>query len=70
MAQRLHPSNWSGSLATKLESRLRLLEQLPLVDTPGLANAFNEAKTFLQKRIVAERKREADDYRNRGRRFE
>jgi hypothetical protein len=70
IAQQLHPRSWSGSLATKLESRLRLLEQLPLSDAPGLANALNEAKSFLQKRIAAERKREAEDNRNRGGRFE
>ena len=70
IARQLHPSSWSGSLATKLEFRLKLLEQLALGDTPGITNAFNEAKSFLQKRIVAERKREADDYRSRGRRFE
>jgi hypothetical protein len=70
IVRRLHPTGWSGSLATKLESRLKLLEQLALGDTPGLAEAFNEAKALLQHRITAERKREADEDRNRSGRFE
>ena len=70
IVQRLRPMSWSGSLATKLESRLKLLEQLPLGDVPGLAEAFNEAKALLQERVAAERKREADDDRGRSGRFE
>lgn len=70
IVQRLYPTGWSGSLATKLESRLKLLEQLPLGDAPGLAEAFNEARALLQERITAERKREADESRGRGGRFE
>lgn len=70
IVQRLHPRSWSGSLATKLESRLKLLEQLPLGDTPRLVEAFNEAKALLQQRITAARKREADEDRSHSARFE
>ena len=55
IVQRLRPMSWSGSLATKLESRLKLLEQLPLGDVPGLAEAFNEAKALLQERVAADK---------------
>jgi hypothetical protein len=70
IVQRLRPTSWSGSLATKLESRLKLLERLPLNDRPGLQGAFNEAKAALLERIDRKRKREADEDRHRSRRFE
>jgi hypothetical protein len=70
IVQRLYPMSWSGSLATKLELRLKLLEQLPLGDAPGLADAFSEAKAVWRERIDAERKREADEDRSSSGRFE
>jgi hypothetical protein len=70
IVQRLHPTSWSGSLATKLESRLKLLEQPTLGITPALTEGFNEAKALLQDQIAAERRREANEDRDRSGRFE
>jgi hypothetical protein len=66
---RLQPSGWSGSLATKLEERLKLLDSLPSDDTM-LVTAMVEAKAYLQKRIDTERRREAEESRSRNTRFE
>ncbi|WP_316185814.1 MULTISPECIES: hypothetical protein [unclassified Bradyrhizobium] len=70
IVRRLHPTSWSGSLATKLEERLKLLEQLPIDQTPALIDAFNAARAVLQERIATERKHEAAESRSRSRRFE
>ncbi|WP_315827491.1 MULTISPECIES: hypothetical protein [unclassified Bradyrhizobium] len=70
IVRRLHPTSWSGSLATKLEGRLRLLEQLPIDQTPVLIDALGAAKAVLQERIAAERRHEAAESRSRNRRFE
>lgn len=70
IVMRLHPMSWSGSLATKLEGRLKLLERLPIGDVSGLTDTLNEAKSALQERIVRERKREAAESRARDGRFE
>ena len=35
--RRLNPPNWNGSLATKLEGRLKLLNSMPGSEIPGLA---------------------------------
>lgn len=70
LVHRLHPRSWSGSLATKLESRLQLLEQLDLGEVPALAAAFDAAKATLKRWIEAERRREMDEDRARGGRFE
>ena len=69
IVRRLHPTGWSGSLATKLESRLKLLEQLTLADKPGLADAFNAAKALLEQRIAAEGERASNEDRSRSGRF-
>jgi hypothetical protein len=70
MMQRLHPTGWSGSLATKLESRLKLLRRLAPDEKLGLADTFVAAQTLLQKAIDAERKREAEESRSVSERFE
>jgi hypothetical protein len=70
IVQRLRPTSWSGSLATKLEARLKLLEQLPVDGAPDLLNGLSEAKATLQEWIGKERKREADEERSRSGRFE
>jgi hypothetical protein len=67
---RLHPTSWSGSLATKLEGRLKLLNRLPGGDGPALIEVMAEAKTGLQGRIDAERRREQEEDRARSNRFE
>jgi hypothetical protein len=67
---RLHPTGWSGSLATLLESRLKLLEELPMGDLPHLTAAQDEAKAELKARIARQRETEAEDDRARSGRFE
>ncbi|WP_369723395.1 hypothetical protein AB8Z38_05095 [Bradyrhizobium sp. LLZ17] len=57
IVRRLRPWSWSGSLATKLEERLKLLEKLPTDHAPDLANAISKAKADLQEWIAKERKR-------------
>jgi hypothetical protein len=70
IAARLYPKGgWSGSLATKLETRLQLLEQLDL-SRPELVGACETAKTNLRRQIDAARRRELDEHRARGGRFE
>ena len=70
IVHRLDPTSWSGSLATKLESRLRLLERLDLGTAPGLLAVHNEAKTRLKQRVEVERRREIEEDRTRSGRFE
>jgi type II secretory pathway component PulF len=70
IVHRLHPTSWTGSLATKLESRLQLLEQLDLGTTPASLAAHNEAKTRLKQRVETERRREIEEDRARSGRFE
>ena len=67
---RLHPTGWSGSLATKLEGRLRLLTNLPGADNPALAEPLAEAKRKLQAYVDAERQSEQEEDRARNNRFE
>lgn len=68
--QRLYPSSWSGSLATQLEGRLKLLNSLPVGGRAGLAAAMDDARAHLQARIDAERRREMEEDRARSNRFE
>lgn len=66
---RLRPTGWSGSLATKLEGRLKLLNALP-ADAPEVAEPLAEARRHLQRQIDEERRRELDEDRSRNNRFE
>ena len=70
IVQRVRPWSWSGSLATKLEERLKLVEQLPIDQTPQLAEALGKAKVSFEDWIARERKSEAAESRARGGRFE
>lgn len=70
IVRRLRPWSWSGSLATKLQGRLKLLEQLPIDQTQGLADTLNSAKADLRDWIAKERKNDAAENRARGGRFE
>lgn len=67
---RLRPMSWSGSLATKLESRLKLLGELPVGDVPDLKAALEHAKGQLRKQIDGQRQRETQEDRARSGRFE
>ncbi|MER8697343.1 hypothetical protein NKI77_31525 [Mesorhizobium opportunistum] len=70
IVSRLHPSGWTGSLATKLEGRLKLLNSLPGADNPALAEPLDEARKRLQGRIDAARRAEQEDDRSLNNRFE
>jgi hypothetical protein len=70
IVQRLYPSSWSGSLATKLEGRLKLLSAMPGGGVPALAAAMAQATANLQARIDAERRREREEDRAHSNRFE
>jgi hypothetical protein len=68
--RRLHPSSWSGSLATILESHLKLLDELPMVELPDLRTALDQAKAALRTQIAQQRQAEAEENRARSGRFE
>jgi hypothetical protein len=70
MAPRLHPTSWSGSLATKLESRLALLNQIDAKQNAALAESIAKAQQYFEKWIVDERKRETAEDRSQNARFE
>jgi hypothetical protein len=70
IVHRLRPSSWSGSLATKLEGRLKLLNTLPGGDVAALAAVATEAKAKLQAQIDAQRRSEQDEDRAKSNRFE
>ncbi|WP_407123438.1 hypothetical protein [Bradyrhizobium sp. STM 3561] len=70
IVQRLYPSMWSGSLATVLEKRQKLLNTLPGATTPALAAIVRAANARVQKTIDAERLIERDEDRDRNNRFE
>ena len=70
VAGRLHPKSWGGSLATKLESRLKLLDQLDVGAVPDLAASLDMAKAMLNRQIDLERRREAEKDCARSGRFE
>jgi hypothetical protein len=70
IVHRLRPTSWSGSLASKLETRLKLLEELPVGNAPGLSAALEEAKDVLRKQIHEQRRRETQEDKARNSRFE
>jgi hypothetical protein len=70
VVSRLYPTSWSGSLATKLESRLALLNQIDVGQNATLAEAITKAKRLFEKRVVDERKHETDEDRSQSGRFE
>ena len=70
IAYRLRPTSWSGSLASKLESRLKLLGDLPVGDDHDLKVALEEAKDQLRKQIALERRHETDQDKERSGLFE
>jgi hypothetical protein len=70
IVRRLFPSSWSGSLATKLEGRLKLLNSLPGDDFPALAAVMADAKMELQASIDTQRRLETEEDRARSNRFE
>ena len=67
---RLWPQSWSGSLASKYESRLQLLDRLKIGTHPALLAAFNELRAELIATIEDQRQRELREDRAKGERFE
>jgi hypothetical protein len=70
IVHRLRPMSWSGSLASKLESRLKLLGDLQVADSADLQAALEHAKGQLRKQIGAQRRRETEEDKARSGRFE
>lgn len=68
--RRLYPASWSGSLASELEGRLKLLGSLPGGEAPALAAKMAEARADLEARISYERRREVEEDRAANNRFE
>jgi hypothetical protein len=69
-SSRLRPRSWSGSLASKYESRLQLLDKLNVSADPGLVAAFNEFRAELADTIEKQRINELHEDRAEGERFE
>jgi hypothetical protein len=67
---RLWPRGWSGSLASKYESRLQLLDRLNIGADPALVAAFNEFRAELVEIIEKQRERELREDRAESERFE
>jgi hypothetical protein len=70
IVRRLCPTTFSGSYATKLESRLKLLEQLDVGTDAALVAAFDNARAALRNKVDEERRSEAAQGRARSGRFE
>jgi hypothetical protein len=70
IVHRLRPTSWSGSLASKLETRLKLLGDLSVGDAPDLKAALEEAKDLLRKQIAGQRQYETKEDKARSGRFE
>src|SRR5258708_11206635 len=62
--------SWSGSLGSKFESRLQLLDQLQIGDHPALQEAFREFRAELVETIAKQRARELEEGRAESERFE
>jgi hypothetical protein len=69
-SSRLRPRSWSGSLASKYESRLQLLDKLNIGADPGLVASFNEFRAELVDTIEKQRVNELREDRAEGERFE
>jgi hypothetical protein len=67
---RLWPRSWSGSLASKFESRLHLLEKLAIGSHSALLEAFDEFRAELVETIGKQRQRELEEDRAESERFE
>jgi hypothetical protein len=67
---RLWPRSWSGSLASKCESRLQLLDKLEIGDRPELVVAFQEFRAELVATIAKQRERDLQEDRTKSERFE
>jgi hypothetical protein len=70
LVRRFTPDGWWGSLATAMETRAQLLDQLVAHENPEIAASAARLKAQLADRIEAERCREAAHDREMDERFE
>jgi hypothetical protein len=70
IVDRLRPTSFSGSYATKLESRLALLEQLDVGNDASVLAAFDTARANLRTKVDKERRSETAQSQARSGRFE
>ena len=70
IALRLRPTSFSGSVASKFESRLKLLDELEIGENPGVQAAFIEARAELAAKVERERRAEAEEGKVQSGRFE
>jgi hypothetical protein len=68
--QRLYPSGWTGSWATTMESRAKLLDALSVGESADLNKALDDARATLKKQIEASRITETAEDQGRNSRFE
>jgi len=67
---RLWPTNFSGSVASKYESRLQLLDRLEIGTNPALIQAVNDVRAKLAAKVEEERRSELAEDRAQSGRFE
>ncbi len=70
ISARLWPTSFSGSIASKLESRAQLLDKLVIGNDPALVEAAGAARADLVERIEKERRDELEEDRAESGRFE
>jgi hypothetical protein len=70
ISARLWPTSFSGSVASKFESRVQLLDKLAIGDDPALATAVRAARADLVERVEKERRDELEEDRAQSGRFE
>jgi len=69
-AGRFRPMSWSGSRAAIIESRLRLLDGLGILNNPSLEDYATKTRSQLVEEITKEREREDERDRAQDERFE
>jgi hypothetical protein len=70
ISERLWPTSFSGSVASKFESRVHLLDKLAIGNDPALATAVRAARADLVERVEKERRDELEEDRAQSGRFE
>jgi hypothetical protein len=70
ISPRLWPTSFSGSIASKFESRLQLLGKLEIGSDPALVAAVNEARAELAAKVEESRRSELEEDRAQSGRFE
>jgi hypothetical protein len=70
ISPRLWPMSFNGSVASKFESRLQLLDKLEIGSDPALVGAVNEARAELAAEVEESRRSELEEDRAQSGRFE